>query len=67
MHRDIKPENLLLDKDGHCKLADFGLSEVGMFTGSKTSGMCGTKQYIAPEIRRGDPYGHELAGGLLDA
>jgi len=56
-----------LDKDGHCKLADFGLSEVGMFTGSKTSGMCGTKQYMAPEIRRGDPYGHEVAGGLLDA
>jgi len=33
VHRDIKPENILLDRDGHCKLAVFGLSEVGMFKG----------------------------------
>lgn len=30
IHRDLKPENILLDKFGHIKLADFGLSEAGL-------------------------------------
>ena len=60
VHRDIKPENILLDKPGHCKLANFGLCELGIFTCSDISGVCGTRLYMAPEIRKGKQYGPEV-------
>jgi serine/threonine protein kinase len=48
--RDIKPGNILLDRVGHCKLADSGLAQVGIFNGKLMTTACGTEPYIAPEV-----------------
>lgn len=54
IHRDLKMANIFLDKEVNLKLGDFGLSAKIEFAEEKKRTMCGTPNYIAPEIIQGE-------------
>jgi serine/threonine protein kinase len=59
VHRDLKPENVMLDREGHVKVMDFGIAHSPAFTDTAPGAVIGTPSYMAPEQASG--------GGQIDA
>jgi protein kinase X len=56
VYRDLKPENILIDLRGHIKLCEFGFART-LAIGERAYTMCGTPDYIAPEVIVGTGHG----------
>eukprot|EP00949_MAST-11_sp_MAST-11-sp1_P003233 g3233.t1 len=69
LHRDLKPENILIGKDGKLKLADFGWAVRVRNSGdaAKRETLCGTLDYLPPEMIHGTQYGAETDAHSLGA
>ena len=59
IHRDLKPENILLDKDFNVKICDFGWS-CFLNNKKKRNSICGTYEYMSPEIFNEKSYNHKI-------
>merc|ERR1712129_387092 len=54
IYHDLKPENLVLTGNGYLKVTDFGFAKI---VPNKTFTLCGTPDYLAPEIVTGQGHG----------
>ena len=60
IHRDIKPENLLLGEGGRVSLGDFGWAVHAPSPHSTRFTLCGTPEYLAPEMVAGSGHDHSV-------
>ena len=60
IHRDLKLDNLFLGSKMELKIGDFGLAAKIGFTGQKRKTICGTPNYIAPEVLNAKLYGYSF-------
>jgi serine/threonine protein kinase len=58
-YRDMKQENMMIDAQGYLKMVDYGLSKV-VSDGIKAFTVCGTAQFIAPEVITCKGHGKEV-------
>jgi polo-like kinase 1 len=60
IHRDLKLGNLFVNKNMDIKMGDFGLATQIDFDGERKKTICGTPNYIAPEVLNSDGHSYEV-------
>lgn len=60
MYRDLKPENVFLDIDGHAILGDFGHTKMKMERHDLATTVCGSAEYMSPEMLAGKGYSRKV-------